>query len=394
MSPRRWLRGRGLDDALIGECMPLITSLYLEYVSSIMSVRNDIDFNEAPMLVIWEVTRACELACQHCRGSAENRRDPRELTTAEGYRLIDDVAAMGTPLIIFSGGDPLQRNDLEALIYYAKAAGLRVGTIPATTNRLTKERLMTIKAAGVDQIALSIDGATCAEHDEFRRNEGSFYQAMKGASWAHDLNIPLQVNTVLGAWNAHRFEALAELVSSLGVVFWEIFLLVPTGRGADLQGCSAEQVEELFAKIHAFSSSANFVVKITEGQHYRRYVAQHKKNVKTTNRPPNNQADLTSLKAVHAGNGFCFVDHTGEVYPSGFLPIACGNVRDVSIIDTYRTHPVFRDLKNPDLLQGRCAECAYKEVCGGGSRARAYAVTGNLFADDPACVYRQGSAAL
>jgi AdoMet-dependent heme synthase len=356
-------------------------------------MKRDVDFNVAPLLVIWEVTRSCELACRHCRASAENRRDPRELTTAEGYRLIDDVAAMGTPLIIFSGGDPLQRTDLEALIYYAKAAGLRVGTIPATTPRLTKERLMTIKAAGIDQIALSIDGATCAEHDEFRRVEGSFYHAMKGASWAHELDIPLQANTVFGAWNAHRFDALAELVSSLGVVFWEIFLLVPTGRGSELQGCSAEQVEELFVKIHAFSRTANFIVKITEGQHYRRYVAQHRPPAAPGARPTG-KPDFFSIKAVHAGNGFCFVDHTGEVYPSGFLPIECGNVRNTSIIETYRNHPVFRDLKNPGLLEGRCAECAFKGVCGGGSRARAYAVTGNLFADDPACIHGRETVAV
>ncbi len=356
-------------------------------------MQREIDFNDAPLLVIWEVTRARETARKQGLGSTENRRDPNELTTAEGYSLIDDVAAMGTPHIIFSGGDPLQRSDLEALIFYAKAAGLHVGTIPATTPRLTRERLMTIKAAGIDQIALSIDGATCAEHDEFRNVEGSFYHAMKGASWAHDLNIPLQANTVFGAWNADRFDELAELVSSLGVVLWEILMFVPTGRDSELQGCSAEQVEQLFAKVHSFSRTANFIVKITEGQHYQRYAAQHKKSTKAGKRNPG-KADLTSSKAVHAGNGFCFVDHVGEVYPSGYLPLACGNVRDTSIIDIYRNHPVFRDLKNPDLLEGRCAECTYKDVCGGGSRARAYAMTGNLFADDPACVYRKETAAV
>lgn len=356
-------------------------------------MKRDIDFNVAPLLVIWEVTRSCELACRHCRASAEHRRDPRELTTAEGYRLIDDVAAMGTPLIIFSGGDPLQRTDLEDLIRYGKAAGLRVGTIPATTPRLTRERLAAIKAAGVDQIAFSIDGATRAEHDDFRRVEGSFDLAMQGAAWAHELGIPLQANTVFGAWNAHRFDALAGLVANLGVVFWEIFLLVPTGRGSELQGCSAEQVEDLFAKIHAFSRNAKFIVKITEGQQYRRYVAQHHRPAAPGARPAG-KPDFISIKAVHAGNGFCFVDHVGEVYPSGFLPIECGNVRDTSIIETYRHHPVFRDLKNPGLLEGRCAACAFKGVCGGGSRARAYAVTGNLFADDPACIYGREMAAV
>ncbi len=346
-------------------------------------MKRDIDFNQAPLLLIWEVTRSCELACRHCRASAENRRDPRELTTEQGFRLIDDVVKMGTPLIIFTGGDPLQRDDLEDLIHYAKSAGLRVGTIPATTPRLTRERLESIKAAGVDQVAFSIDGATEAEHDDFRRVPGSFKLAMQGAAWARELGIPLQANTVFGSWNYHRFQAIAELVASLGVVFWEVFLLVPTGRGSELTGCTPEQVESLFAQIHDFSKKADYIIKITEGQHYRRFVAEH--------RPPPAQRtgkpDFFSVKAVHAGNGFCFVDHTGNINPSGFLPINCGNVREVSVIDVYRNHPVFKQLKDPSLIEGKCATCPYLGMCGGGSRARSFAATGKLFAEEPACAY-------
>jgi len=352
-------------------------------------MRRDIDFNQAPLLLIWEITRSCELACRHCRASAENRRDPRELSTEQGCRLIDDVAKMGTPLIIFTGGDPLQRTDLEDLIRHGKSVGLRVGTIPATTPRLSRERLESIKAAGVDQVAFSIDGPTEAEHDDFRRVPGSFALAMKGAAWARELGIPLQANTVFGRWNFHRFQALADLVASLGVVFWEIFLLVPTGRGAELQGCSAEQVEQLFEQIHRFSKTANFIIKITEGQQYRRYVAQHKSAAVSGGRP-----DFVSIKAVHAGNGFCFVDHIGNVCPSGFLPIECGNVKETSVIDIYRQHPVFQQLKDPSLLEGRCGACEFKSICGGGSRARAYAMTGNLFSEDPACAHQPIRASL
>jgi radical SAM protein with 4Fe4S-binding SPASM domain len=344
-------------------------------------MRRDIDFNQSPLLLIWEITRSCELACRHCRASAENRRDPRELSTDEGKRLIDDVAKMGTPLIVLTGGDPLQRNDLEKLIRHGKSVGLRVGTIPATTPRLTRARLESIKAAGVDQVAFSIDGATETEHDDFRRVPGSFKLAMQGAAWARELEIPLQTNTVFGSWNFHRFKAIADLVAGLGVVFWEVFLLVPPGRGSELQGCSAEQVESLFAQIHEFSKTANYIIKITEGQHYRRYVLQHK--TESNNGSP----DFFSIKAVHAGNGFCFVDHTGNINPSGFLPINCGNVRDVSVIDVYRNHPLFKQLKDPSLLQGKCAVCEFKAVCGGGSRARAYAMSRNLFAEEPLCAH-------
>lgn len=365
-------------------------------------MKRDLDFNLAPLLVIWEVTRSCELACRHCRASAENKRAPRELSTEEGFRLINDVAAMGTPLMIFSGGDPLQRDDLEELIRYGKAAGLRVGTIPATTPRLTRERLVSLQEAGVDQIAFSIDGATEAEHDDFRRVEGSFKLAMQGAAWARELGLPLQANTVFGAWNAHRFDALADLVESLGVVFWEIFMLVPTGRGSELQGCSAEQIEELFAKIHAFSKRVKFMVKITEGQHYRRFVAQQRAAAPAmpAGGPHGHghghghgaRPEFFAIKVVHAGNGFCFVDHTGQVCPSGFLPIECGNVRDTSIIDIYRSHPLFKQLKDFSLLEGRCAVCEYLGVCGGGSRARAYAMTGELLASDPSCAHHPRAA--
>ena len=346
-------------------------------------MKRDLDFNRAPLLLIWEVTRSCELACRHCRASAENRRDPRELTTEEGYRLIDDVASMGTPLIVFTGGDPLQRDDLECLIRHAREAGLRVGTIPATTERLTRERLASIKDAGIHQVALSIDGAMASEHDDFRRVPGSFDRAIQGAAWARELGIPLQANTVFGSWNLHRFDALAELVERLEVVFWEVFLLVPTGRGSVLQGCSPDQIEALYAKIRMLSQRVQFVTKITEGQTYRRYVAQHEGGAGGAGYGK----CFYAKRVVHAGNGFCFVDHCGNVCPSGFLPIECGNVRDLSVVDVYRNHELFEQLRDSSLLHGKCASCEFLSVCGGGSRARAFAMTGDLFASDPTCAH-------
>ncbi|MDF3130776.1 radical SAM protein [Kiritimatiellaeota bacterium B1221] len=336
-----------------------------------------VDFHQAPFLLIWEVTRSCELACKHCRASAIHRRDPRELSTAEGFQLIEDTAKMGTPLIVFTGGDPFQREDLEKLISHGKSCGLRVGTIPATTERLTRERLLSVKDAGIDQLAISLDGATEIEHDEFRRVPGSYAKAMQGADWVHELEIPLQINTGFGKWNHHRFDALAEKVVSLKPVFWEIFMLVPTGRGAELVGCSAEEMEVLFARIHQLQIQVPFRIKITEGQHYRRYATQHQDRA-PLRQPP---------RPVHAGNGFCFVDHQGNVNPSGFLPVDCGNLRDRSVIDIYQNHPFFRQLRDPDLLSGKCANCEFLETCGGGSRARAYALSGDITVPDPACAF-------
>jgi AdoMet-dependent heme synthase len=344
-------------------------------------IRFDVDFEQAPLLLIWEVTRSCELACVHCRAEAIHRRHPRELSTEEGKKLIEDVRDIGTPLIIFTGGDPLQRDDLEELIAHAKAVGLRAGTIPATTARLTRERLVSLQKAGVDQMALSLDGPTAEQHDAFRQVPGSFAKVMQGAAWMRELGIPLQVNTVFGSWNADDVDAMVALVEQLGIVFWEVFFLVPTGRGAALRCCSAAQCEFLFKKLDEVSRRAPFVVKITEGQHYRRYLAQRPEK---KGKPRGHMPKV----AVNAGRGFCFVDHTGEINPSGFLPIPCGNVRNESLAQVYRNHPVFHALRDPDQLKGKCGRCDYRIVCGGGSRARAHALTGDMFAPEPFCAYK------
>ncbi len=352
---------------------------------NLQRARFAVDFDQAPLLVIWEVTRSCELACLHCRAEAIQRRDPLELSLAEGKSLIDEVHKMGTPLMIFTGGDPLQREDLEELIAYAASAGLRVGTIPATTDRLTRERMISLRKAGLDQMAISIDAPTAARHDDFRQVEGSFAKAMQAAEWARELEIPLQVNSVFGAWNVSDFDAMAELVTSLGVVFWEVFFLVPTGRGGDLPCCSADEFEQLFAQLDQLSKRVSFKVKVTEGQHYRRFLADRYRDHATLAATHGHMPRV----AVNAGRGFCFVDHTGVVSPSGFMPIPCGNVRDRSIIDIYRNSETFRGLRNPDLLKGACGTCDHRNVCGGGSRARAYAMTGDIHAQEPFCILTQ-----
>jgi radical SAM protein len=351
-----------------------------------------VDFSQAPLLVIWEVTRSCALACRHCRASAENRRDPLELSTDEGKRLIDDVVEMGTPLIVFTGGDPIQRTDLEELIAHAKSRNLKVGTIPAATPLLTRERLESLKAAGIDQLAISIDGPTAAEHDDFRRIPGAFDIAIQGARWVREIGVPLQINTVFGQWNVNRFEEIATLVSELGAAFWEVFFLVPTGRGSEIQGCTPDEFEQIFAKLHAMSMNAPFIIKVTEGQHFRRYVAQQAKLGNQAPTADHRRSIGVSVRPVNSGNGFCFVDHQGNVCPSGFLPLFRGNLREKSIIDVYRNDPVFRDLRDLSLLKGKCRVCDYKEVCSGGSRARAFALTGDMFAEDPYCAYEPAGA--
>jgi radical SAM protein len=352
-----------------------------------------VDFQQQPLLVIWEVTRACALACRHCRASAIDRRDPRELNTDEGRALLDEIKALGTPIVVFTGGDPLQRDDLEVLIAYGKSIGLRVGTIPAGTPRLTRERLAALQLAGVDQVAFSIDASTAAEHDAFRQVPGSFDLTLQGARWARDLGIPLQINTVFSRHNVHDVENLVALVSTLGIVFWEVFFLVPTGRGSELQSCSAEEYEMIFGHLHRLSKTCGFVIKVTEAQHYRRYVMQQERGPANAAAPVHeiratggHPAGIgRSSKVVNAGNGFCFVDHTGDICPSGFLPLVRGNVRNQRLRDVYREDELFVNLRNPRLLQGKCGRCEFRAVCGG-SRSRAWAVHGDPFAEEPCCI--------
>ena len=348
-----------------------------------------VDFHQAPLLVIWEVTRACALACVHCRASAIDQRSPDELSLDEGKRLIDEVAAMGTPLMVLTGGDPLQRDDLEELIRHGKRAGLVMASIPAATQRLTRERILSLRDSGVDQLALSLDGETAVKHDSFRQVEGTFDKMIEAAGWIREAQVPLQINTVFGSWNLRDFEAVARKVTELGAIFWEIFFLVPTGRGSALTGCSAQEMEDLFKQIHELSLTANFTVKVTEAQHYRRWFAQnddiHRRSAFHHGQP------LVAPRPVNAGNGFAFVDHTGAILPSGFLPLDCGNVRQSHLGETYRNHATFRQLRDLNQLQGKCQICVHRDFCSGGSRARAFGVTGNYLASEPFCAYEPAS---
>ena len=355
-----------------------------------------LDYDRAPFLLIWEITQACALACRHCRAEAIDQRDPDELTTREGKNLVDQVADMGTPIIVFTGGDPLQREDLEDLIRHAKHRNLRAGTIPAGTDRLTRQRVQGLKDAGCDQMAVSFDGSNREIHDSFRQVEGSYDKTIAGANYAREIGIPLQVNTCFCEWNFDDFDNIAKLVEDLGIVFWEVFFLVPTGRGSELKGFSAERYEEIFAKLYELQQRVSFIIKVTEAPHYRRYVMQQTKSGPQGPGPrtrdliarPSGPGGSVGMapKAVNSGTGFCFVAYNGDVYPSGFLPVTGGSIRKQPLADIYRDSPIFREMREPSILKGRCGRCEYVDVCGG-SRSRAFAITGDYLAEDPCCIY-------
>jgi radical SAM protein len=364
-----------------------------------------VDFAQAPFLVIWETTQACDLSCTHCRASAQPLRHPSELSTDEGTDLLAQTAAMGTPVFILSGGDPVKRPDLCALVRHGKQLGLRMGTIPAATDRLTEDLVQQLKNADLDQMALSLDFPRPELHDDFRGVPGAFAKTMAAVEWAHRCGLPLQINTTLCGRSVPYFREMVDLVERLGIVFWEVFFLVPVGRGEDLGGLTPEQCEELFEILYAVQKRAPFILKVTEAPHYRRYVAQHEANGAAPQRPghtalpqllqrsegPGHTVGLAQ-RGVNAGNGFAFVSHTGDVFPSGFLPVCAGNVRTQPLADIYRNSPLFRTLRDLDALQGRCGRCEYRGICGG-SRSRAYALTGSYLATDPWCGYQPGAAA-
>ncbi len=345
------------------------------------------DFEKAPLLVIWETTQACELACRHCRASAQPGRSPGELTTAEGLWLVDSVADMGTPLLILSGGDPLNRPDLAEFVRHGKARGLRVATIPAATEQLTRDRLAELKDAGLDQIAFSLDFPRAALHDGFRLAAGAFDRTMQAAGWAQELGLPLQINSTVCGETAPYLAELGHFVANLGIVFWEVFFLVPMGRGTLLGGLGADACERLYEALWTIESKRRFVLKVTEAPQYRRWIAKHGGAPGAASETMAHAPIGLSPKAVNSGKGFLFVSHLGEIYPSGFLPLRAGNVRETSLAAAYRESPVFRELRDPDRLRGRCGRCEFRASCGG-SRARAFALTGDHLATDPWCAYQ------
>ena len=368
--------------------------------STAMKGLKDLDFALTPFVAIWEVTQSCDLMCRHCRAEAMRSRDPRELTTEEGRRLLDDIRSMGTGIMILSGGDPVKREDIFDLVRHGADNGLRMATIPAATPALTLGLVQKLKNAGLSQIAISLDRPDSESHDTFRGVTGAFDLTMKGADYAREAGIPLQINTTLGAHNIDRFDDIAARVRDLGVVFWEVFFLVPMGRGRLLRQLKASQYEILFEILYRFSKEVDFIVKISEAQHYRRYVMEQemRKSRESTggnvvNLPDRLTRDFgpggsigLAPKGVNSGNGFVFVSHIGDVYPSGFLPIPAGNVRNESVVDIYRNSPLFVELRDYGRLKGKCRLCEYRNICGG-ARARAYAGTGDYMQSEPYCAY-------
>jgi radical SAM protein len=369
------------------------------------------DVDDRPFIVIWEVTRACGLACAHCRADAITRRDPRELTTEQGFALLDDLAALGAPrpIVVLTGGDPFERADLAELVEHGSAAGLAMALSPSVTPRLTAETLVRMRSAGASAVSLSLDGATAATHDAFRGFGGVFASTMSAAADVHEAGLRLQINSTVTRANAHELPALLDTVIELDAGLWSVFFLVPTGRGQQLEPLEADEVEDVLMWLASVAD--RIPIKTTEAPHFRRVALQRKQaggqdppgyepgplgarlRAETPPPRPRGQSSPTGTGRVrppldvNAGRGFSFIDHLGEVYPSGFLPLSAGSVQSQPFTEIYRTSPLLRSLRDAEQLHGRCGRCEYRSICGG-SRSHAFAVTGDPLAEDPTCAHQ------
>ncbi|WP_251343622.1 TIGR04053 family radical SAM/SPASM domain-containing protein [Haloplanus halophilus] len=346
---------------------------------------NALDTDERPFVLVWELTRACELTCKHCRADAQPERHPDELTTAEGKALLDEARRFGeNQLVVLSGGDPLARDDTVELVEYGTDRGLLMTLTPSGTASLTPERVDALADAGARRLAVSVDGGSRAAHDEFRGEPGSYDSTIRAAEAARDAGLPLQINTTVCAETVEELPAIRDLVADLGAVLWSVFFLVPVGRGAVLDSLDPERAERVMEWLVEVDEAADFGIKTTEAPHYRRVALQRRVGVDADGDDP---TDAVGRRVgITAGDGFAFVSHVGEVFPSGFLPESVGNVREAGLVERYRNADLFTDLRDPDALRGKCGACEFRGVCGG-SRSRAYAETGDPLASDPLCAY-------
>jgi radical SAM protein len=371
-----------------------------------------LDYDRAPFLAIWETTQACDLTCKHCRASAQPLAHPSQLTTAEATNLIDQIADLQVPLFVFTGGDPLKRPDIFELIRHAAGKGVHAALTPSGTPLLTRDAIFRMKDAGLSRLAVSLDGSVPAIHDSIRGIPGTWERTVQAIQWANEAQLPIQVHTVVSRLNIADLDSLSVLLTQKQIVMWSFFFLVPVGRGKTDDLLTGQEFEDVFAKMWDLTKRVPFAIKTTEAMHYRRYLIQQrmKENRPTTGvhddagaRPtshpgwtvtsghPGQGSEAKAVgwatKRVNDGRGFVFISHIGKVFPSGFLPIEGGDLHNDTLAHIYQESPIFVKLRDSDQLHGKCGACEFRNICGG-SRARAYAVTGDVMAEEPCCIYQ------
>ncbi|OHB74066.1 MAG: hypothetical protein A2Z25_10910 [Planctomycetes bacterium RBG_16_55_9] len=346
-------------------------------------------------LLFWESTIRCNLTCAHCRRVESNDTAYRDLSTDQAKEVIEQLSELGQgqpmmPVLVFSGGEPLCREDLFGLIGQAKSLGIHPAL--ATNGTLIDATIAEqIRDAGIARVSVSLDGATAEVHDRLRQLAGSFERAIEGIGYLRDVKVPFQINMTLTKHNAGQLEDTYYLAKSLGAVAVHVFMLVPVGCGqslAETDMLSPEQYERKLLEVCALDGRNELQMKVTCGPHYERVVRQkglHKSRTETT-RPSSLVSHPSSAKGCLAGLGVLFVGHQGDVFPCGYLPIQCGNVLEQKLSDIWYKSEDLARMRDSSALEGKCGVCGYRQVCGG-CRGRAYAATGNYMAEEPFCAY-------
>ena len=343
--------------------------------------------NTPPLrLVAWEVTRRCNLNCQHCRAASGAGPYYGELNKEEAFKVLAEIARLGKPVVILTGGEPLLRDDIYELAEEGTRLGLRMVIAPNGT-LLNEEKAQRLKEAGIQRVSVSLDGATAKSHDQFRQVPGAFAGALQGIQCLKKVGLEFQINTTVTLKNMKEIPAILELAFNLGAVAHHIFLLVPTGRGQALaeETLPAEKYEEVLHWFYEQREKYPLQLKATCAPHYYRILRQRAAaEGKKISFPQKGLETMT--RGCLGGIGFCFIAYNGEIQPCGYLEVPCGNLRHQSLADIWKESPVFKKLRDFSAYQGRCGRCEFIKVCGG-CRARAYARDGNYLGEEPLCTY-------
>lgn len=352
---------------------------------------------ERTRVVMWELTRACRLACAHCPIGAQPKRSPLELSTYEAYKTIDQIVSLNPEEVIITGGDPFERADLYQLLDYARRRGLQPSLMVSATPALTGASIGKLKRNGLSRLVVGLDSSAPERHDSARGIAGQFGSTLLAIRWARTAELPVEVNTLLTPTNLQDIDTVAELLGDVEVVRWNIYFAVPVGATPQRDVFSAEDTERIFARIYDLSLRVPFSIRTFEAPQYRRYVLQ--KAVEQRQKRMEELFDIHAQgvrigddagRAAVAVNNYLYISHTGEVSVSPFLPLTAGNVRYQPLATVQRYGELFAVVRDEVNLKGKCGRCEFKTVCGG-SRARAFAVTGDLFASDPLCAYQPGT---
>lgn len=358
------------------------------------------DLFERYPIVMWDLTRACDLRCRGCPSAADPHRGPNELGTYDSYKTIDQIAALQPRELIITGGDPLERDDVHQLIDYARRRGLDPALVLSPTSQLTLEAVARLRHSGLSRVIFSVDGSKAEIHQSIHGVMGTFAATLHAMRWAECAGLEIEVNTLAGRSNFSDLPAIANLIRSFGVVRWNIHFLVPAGGSREIEMVTAEEVERLFDVIDELRAAEKFAIRVVEGPHYRRHLLE--KDMAAKLRDAEGWLDFTGYEsgennslrdlldsALDGPRGFIYISHAGDVRVSEFAPQSAGNLRFRSLSTIYRGSDLFVALRNPDNLKGRCRQCDFRHLCGG-SRARAWAMTGDLFGSDPLCAFDPG----